>query len=55
MSHFYFLRRKNFKLEKIIFLPKKYIYFITYCNEHPVLSLFYKRGDKKRSIASGNT
>ena len=36
MSHFYFLRKKTFKLEKQIFLPKKCIYFITYSNEHPV-------------------
>ena len=30
------LRNKNFSLEKIIFLPQKCIYFLTYRNEHPV-------------------
>ena len=36
MLIFQLLREKNFRLEKIIFLPKKWIYFLTYRNEHPV-------------------
>ena len=36
MLIFQLLRKKNFRLEKIIFLPKKCIYFLTYRNEHPV-------------------
>ena len=34
-----FKKEKKFRLEKIIFLPKKSIYFLTYRNEHPVSSL----------------
>ena len=36
MLIFKFLRKKGFRLEKLIFLPKKCIYFVTYRNEHPV-------------------
>ena len=36
MLIFKVLRKQNFRLEKIIFLPKKCIYFLTYRNEHPV-------------------
>ena len=34
MLIFQLLWEKNFRLEKLIFLPKKCIYFISYCNEH---------------------
>ena len=38
MLIFHFLRKENFRLEKLFFLPKKYIYFVTYRNEHPVFN-----------------
>ena len=44
MLIFQLLRKTNFRLEKIIFQPKKCIYFISYRKEHPV----YK---KKKDIA----
>ena len=36
----FFLRNKNFRFEKLIFLPKKYIYFVTNRNEHPAFASF---------------
>ena len=41
MLIFQFLRKKNFRLEKSFFLPKKCIYFISYRNEHPVYIYIY--------------
>ena len=50
MSHFHILRKSNFMLEKIFFLLKKCIYFITYRIEHPadalnpyILIILYKQ------------
>ena len=52
MSHVYFLRRKKFRLEKKNFLPKKYIFFITYRNEHPV---YIKEQRYKKRFHKGET
>ena len=34
------LGKKNFRLEKLFFLPEKCIYFISYRNEHPVYTIY---------------
>ena len=39
MLIFQYLRKQIFRLEKLIFLPKKCVYFISYRNEHPVYML----------------
>ena len=38
MCFFQFLRKSLFGLEKYFFLLKKCIYFISYCNENPIVS-----------------